>query len=391
MMKKIKLSHSSMNKFSQCPRSYQYRYVDRIVSKYKSGALYFGSALDAALNELLTSRDLGAAKFVLDENWNEQPDNTYLKVQLSQNETIVYAKADFDADLLEKSDWAKLYATLKEMNIQDSTPMGAKFRILDEKHNKGWENLKVNDQKFYNYMNWLCLRRKGHFMLDAYYNKILPKIKEVLVIQKNVSLVAEDGDEIQGFVDLLAIWEDGTKIVFDNKTSAMEYEADSVRSSPQLALYKMLIESEGEHNPEKAGFLVLRKNLKKDITKVCKTCGFKAEEGSSHKTCYHEVETQVEKTNKKGEVSISTKTVRCNGEWDKTVKFDAEVQIIIDNVSEAMQNMVLENVNDINTCVRNNVYPRNLSGCETNFGKCDYFQKCHFGKESNLIKLEEKQ
>jgi len=373
-----KLSHSAITKYATCPRSYRYRYVDRIVSRYKSAALYFGSALDEAINSMLMNKPEDPANVFI-KNWEQQKDNNYQIVSLKENEDITYAAADFDSDLLDKKDWATLYQKVEEYEL-DGTPIDARKTILNRKAEIGWSNLTSNERKYFNLTNWLCLRQKGLLMLEGYKTKIAPILKEVLTVQKHVQLVNESGDIIQGYIDLVARLEDGKVYVLDNKTSAREYEENSVVTSPQLGLYKVILNewaadpnNDWKHHIDGAGFLVMRKGIKKDIKKQCKSCGYIADDGAKHKTCNNEIN-----------------GVRCNGSWDRQVKFDTEVQIILDVVPDNVLDLVVENVNDINAAIKTNIFPRNLGSCKTGYGFCEYYGKCWANSDKDLIQLQEK-
>lgn len=375
-----KLSHSSINKYNNCARSYKYRYIDRIVSRYKSGALYFGTALDAALNELLDpNKQEKNPEAVFEQFWNKQEDNTHKEIELKENEDITYAKSDFDSDLLTKKDWAALYSKAKEYDLEGS-PITIRKAILDKKGTVGWENLESKERKFFNLTNWLCLRNKGLLMIKTYREEIMPRFKKVLSIQKYVELKNTDEDVVRGYVDLVVEWEDGSVVLIDNKTSSMEYERDSVLKSPQLALYKMILNEwandpnhEWNYKIEKAAFLVLRKAIKKNISKICKSCGFEAEPSSTHKTCHNTIDNK-----------------RCGGEWDRTAELKVDYQIIIDKVPDHVQDLVLENVNDVNTSIKNNVFPRNFNSCEGKFGRCEYYDLCWFNNKKDVLSIKEK-
>lgn len=372
-MSNNKLSHSAMNKYQDCAKAFEYRYQKRIVSKYKSGALYFGSALDDALNVVLEDGP-EKGKETFDKKWFAQPDNEYNVVKLQENEQITYSASDFDKDLLQKSDWAKLYAKITELDLSGD-PIGLFKDIAKEKSEKGWGNLKSEQRRYYNFANWLSLSRKGHLMLDEYIKNILPNIDEVLAVQKYVKITNPDGDIVRGYIDLVARWKDGSVVLIDNKTSSIEYEHDSVLKSPQLTLYKMILDRdpEWEHTIEKCAYIVLRKGIKKDIKKICKSCGHIAEKGSRHKTCNNEVDSK-----------------RCEGEWDRQVKLSVDTQIIIDKIPEQVQDMVVENMTLINNSIKSGLFPRNFNACKKPWGLCEYYDKCWKNKDDNLIQLGER-
>ncbi len=369
----MKLSNSAINKYQSCPQSYRYRYIENLVSIYKSGALYFGSALDTALNVMLLHKEepniVEKTKLEFLKAWEVQEDQLKRPTDLKYNTNIVYAKSDFDMDLLTKADWAQLYSACKEFGLTES-PIQERQEILQKKEAIGWDNLKETDKKYYNFTNWLSLKNKGLFMIEAYYKEIIPRLKRVIEVQKYISLSNGDDDELHGYVDLIAELEDGSIAVLDNKTSSIEYKKDSVKKSSQLAIYKTILNHQG-YNITKAGYLVLRKGLKKNLTKLCKSCGFKAEKGATHKVCNNTIDNK-----------------RCNGEWDRSSIIEVETQIIIDDIPETFETLVIENINLINSNIKNNSFFRNLSACEGPFGLCEYYEKCHFNKETSLIKKD---
>lgn len=335
---------------------YDFHYNHRLVSRYKGSSLYFGSALDAGINELLLGKSLKEAKSIFIDNWTVGKDNDFSEIQLKENEDIVYSASDFDRDLLSESD---------EVDEEYFD------QIKEKKSQVGWPNLESEERKYFNRVNWICLLKKGLIMIEAYKDQLLPKFKKVLAIQKQVELKNDDGDSIIGYVDLIAELHDGRIAVIDNKSAAREYDEDSVTKSPQLSLYKTILNETGEFNVTCAGFAILLKNLDKTIKKTCNSCDFVAEKGSTHKTCYAEI-------GKK----------RCGGEWTREVEFEGKSQFVLDEISDAVENMVLENINVINTSIKNDIYPRNFNNCKTKYGTlCPYYQKCWHGNDEELIQL----
>ena len=117
----------------------------------------------------------------------------------------------------------------------------------------------------------VSLKNKGIMLLQVYKEQLLPKFKKVLAIQKQVELKNDDGDSIIGYVDLIAELHDGRIAVIDNKTAGREYDLDAVTKSPQLSLYKTILNSGDEFNVDVAAFAVLIKQLNKNVKK--RLCG----------------------------------------------------------------------------------------------------------------------
>lgn len=378
-MSELKLSNSSLNKYLECPMSYKLRYKDRLVGVYKGSALFFGAAIDEALNYMLMNKSnpkysnkpdkfslLKESCEVFHKHWETQTDKTGEITNLPKNKTILYSKYDFDGDLLNKSDWKELFKIVEN-------PYAARKEIEDKLKEVDFPELSDKQKEFYNFSTWLSLNRKGPILLEAYYNELLPQIEEVLEVQKEITL--EDGsNKISGYVDLIVKMKDtGEIIVGDNKTSSIEYDSNSVESSAQLSQYKTMLNMEYGYNITKAGYFVVSKKLEKDTKKVCKSCGHLGQ--GTHKTCDNEVQN-----------TDTGKTVRCNGVWDKTVSYKANTQLIIQEIPEHMGNYVLENYDTVIKCINQELFPRNFSSCMGKYGnRCDYYLLCHKNKMDNLI------
>lgn len=342
------LSHSACSKFQMCGQSYYYHYIERLRPTTTSAALMFGSVLDEALNVLLTkSNDNADAAFI--KAFTNQTMNGEM-VHLPNCPNLVYAEADFDVELI-KEDVSK---DLERYNI-----------IKGEKKKQGFLNLPVEDRAFFNELNWLSLKAKGLLMIDAYKRKVLPLIEEVLAVQKKVSLDNNDGDSIVGYVDLVARIKGHGVVILDNKTSASEYEEDSVLTSPQLALYTHILEE--EYKTRKAGYIVMRKNIIKNRKKTCSVCGHDGS-GKSHKTCNNEAAGK-----------------RCGAKWNETIDPDVNIQFIVDEIPHKTEEIVMQNYDEINKAIKAGHFSRNFNTCRNVYGgPCPYINKCYRDNEKGL-------
>lgn len=368
----MKLSHSGINSYTTCGHSYKLQYIDKIVSKYKGSALYFGSAMDEAFNFMLLNKDdkdvLKDSIAIFEEHWKVNVDKYGVRTEMETNPFVLYSKWDYDPDLLEKPDWAILFKNAKN-------PFEFRKEIEEKLKTTEFEDLDVVEQSFYNLGTWLSLKRKGAILLRAYYEQLLPQIKEVIAVQKVYTLEDEDKDILNGVIDFVCKLQDGTIVVADNKTSSLEYEQDSVKTSTQLSLYKRVLNIYNEDpdhewkvgNIEHAAYFVISKKLTKNITKTCTKCGHIGE--GSHKTCDNVIEGK-----------------RCGGDWVKVKEFQADTQLIIDKIPESVQDMVLENADYIKNMIKENIFPKNFSSCNGKFGRCQYFNLCWFKNNKNLKK-----
>jgi hypothetical protein len=241
-------------------------------------------------------------------------------------------------------------------------------KIQEDKESKGWDNLPLPVRKFYNHVNWLCLTKKGLLMLRTYRLEVIPKIKKVLAIQKEIKIENNEGDSITGFIDFVAELDDGKTYVLDNKTAARDYEWDAVQKSTQLALYVHAVEH--EYNTRNAGFIVLSKNIDKNSVKTCSVCGFDMT-GSRAKTCTNEASGK-----------------RCGGEINEVVKPQAKVQILLNEIPARLDELVMENMADVNAAINTGIFPRNLNSCIKPF-LCPYYNKCYHGSDKGLVGPED--
>ena len=369
----IRLSHSAQSKYQLCPNLYRLHYEERWRSIILSSALVFGSAMDEALNILLEKKDLNAALEAFNMHWEQGKDHHGQLVDIPLNPNMKYFKSDFDAKLLEKKDWAELFK-------YDGKFFETKEKI-DEllKAKTEWIDIPEEMRMPYNYANWLCMQKKGEMMLKAYYTDILPEIAEVLAVQMPVELTDEDGNVLNGIVDLVARLKDGRVAVLDNKTSGSEYEEDSVAISDQLAKYFAILNifAEDENHPwqhkiDLAGYCVMVKKIVTEETKTCTVCNHIGL--GSHKTCDNVIDGK-----------------RCNGEWGKVKSHSVKTQFLTGNISEEFAEVVLENASTVKTCIEMGLFPKNFNSCQDQFGApCAMIGLCHKKDSKGLIQKEKK-
>jgi len=371
-MSKNRLSHSACSKYQLCGQAYKYHYIDKIRPKVTSAALMFGNALDHALNVILTdSKESAEALFEKSFRFNKINDiETYLPTCTE----LVYAAADFDSDLLIQEDYDYLDSQVKEGKIIAPTTnwLETYSELKKKKTTTGLDSLTFDEKKYFNLMNWLSLKRKGFLMLDAYRNKVMPKLEKVYSVQEYVSIDNGDGDKIIGYVDLIADVKGIGTVILDNKTSSMEYEEDAVITSPQLSLYTHILED--KYKTRKAGYIVLNKQVMKNRVKICKKCGYNGSK-SRAKTCD----------------AIGDYDKRCHGEWEETISPEIFVQFMVDEIPKQTENIVIQNYDSINEGIKAGVFHRNFNSCQNTFGgPCPYLRLCYRNKMDGLMDLKKK-
>ena len=367
----IRLSHSSSTRYSDCPRSYKYHYVDNLRAEVQSSALLFGTSIDRASEHYALTHNFTETVDLFNKTWQTQVINgveTDLRFLLN----FTYSDKDLDTDLLKPEDLTEL---LDNTGCADLETLQ---RIIYEKSSVGYKGLPDEYKLTFNYANWLCLKRKGYYMLKEFRKIVDENVEAVLGTQVPIDLVNESGDSVVGFIDFVFKWKGIDKpVIIDLKTAGREYEDDAVRKSPQLSLYVYSV-SEKYEDTRTCGFIVLNKNINKNKKKKCSVCE-KDCSGSRVKTC-----DAVTSTDSKG------KDVRCNGEFIETIYPKAKTQILIEEVSEILVERVVENFNDINLAVKAEVFPRNFSNC-IKYGsiKCNFYSLCHAGTMEDIVEKKE--
>ena len=360
-MKNHRISHSAASMYQTCGVKYDLHYNRKLRSATTSAALLFGSAVDAGIGALLNGKGKNPEK-VYGYLWNFADING-VKTYLPTCTDIVYSDSDADFDLLRNEDKEKLQSNYgPDWKIKLDT-------ILDKKEQYGFKNLNREEKTLLNHYNWHCLKVKGLLMLKAFKDKVMPKIQEVLAVQAYVKLENTNGDSVVGYVDLVCRYEGFEKpVIFDVKTSSIEYKPDSVLTSPQLTLYVHSLSSKYE-DTRNAGFIVLQKRVNKNKTKFCSVCKHDGT-GQRHKTCNQELN-----------------GTRCNGAWVESFAPEVMINVITDEIPLQTENIVLENFDQINQALKTGVFTRNFNSCVQPWGKCQYFDKCYKDSDDGLVDM----
>jgi CRISPR/Cas system-associated exonuclease Cas4 (RecB family) len=253
------VSFSALECYEQCSEKYRLRYIERLSSEKIPSPLFFGTAIDSALEllllqkkELLTDKELDlqlneTAHSIFDKTMREQDGKL-----LERNPLCDYFLSDFDPAILKIEDLKLLEKSYPA--ITDFFEFFESCRAVLKQRRE----LKTGSRIVFNHMCWLSLYRKGELLLEAYARDILPQIHQVYSIQKDISLTNGSGDTLRGKIDYIASFKETPeyKRIMDNKTSSEAYGADAVTNSVQLAIY---CEAEGIDG---AGYSVLEKKIR---------------------------------------------------------------------------------------------------------------------------------
>jgi len=356
---KNKLSYSSVTKYQTCGKAYEFHYIKKLRPNVSSANLFLGSALDTGLNSLLLNDGKDPYE-VFSKAWqlgfiNKKP------IQIKDSLQVVYAKTDFDVEILHPNDKLEIETYYSKLSLPDDYIGNSYDFVFTRKAQGTFIRFTDEEQKLYNFCNWVCLKRKGFLIIDAYKKEVIPRIKRVISVQKQVDFNNDSGDSITGYIDFIAEMDDGKVYVLDNKSAGRPYELDSAAHSPQLALYA---HHEGIEN---AGFIVFIKAIKKDKIRTCIRCG-EITDSNRIKTC-----------NK----TLGTK--RCDGTLDDVIAPRAEIQIILDKINPNLIGMVMENFEMVNTLVQQGIFLKNLNSCQNTYGsRCPYYGQCFNNSNKGL-------
>ena len=364
-MKTVRLSHSQANKYSDCQQSWYYHYVKRLRKRTTTSALLFGGLIDKAVEKYLETGNKDEALYVLKEQWKRQEINGVLR-ELFSCPDLVYSNTDFDKDLLQEEDWKEL----KELHGEDCYK--EYLNVKKQKDIIGFDLLKREKKILFNNFNWLSMLRKGNLMFEKVLEVLDEEVEEVLSTQEKIELENEEGDGIIGYADFVVRLKGYDKpVILDLKTSSIDYQEDSVKTSQQLALYLTAL-SEQYEDTRYAGYLVLHKRIKKNKKKICSECGHDGT-GARFKKCNNEIDGK-----------------RCNGEWNETITFEVKHQLIVDKISEHVTDMVMDNLMTITESIKTGKIVKNFQACMKPWGPCPYYSLCYEKKMDGLIELEEK-
>lgn len=272
----MKISHSAKEIYTECSYKYYLKYMLKLRPTGYKSPLAFGDAIDMGLNTLLETRDLGVAEDAFQQRW-----------EFYSNKDVPYTKSDFD-------DW-----------------------LLEE----GIEGTQ-------NQLTWHTLNARGMIMLKEFNDQIMPRIKEVIKVQIDQTVPNDLGDELVIKTDFIAVWEDGRRILFDNKTSSVAYEEDSVKHSPQLSIYFETLKQ--EYNLDAAGYIVIPKKLRKKKLPAI------------------------------------------------------EIKVIIDTIPQATVDATLESYDETLTNIKAAKFQCNPEACMSKYGKCEYYAWCHGRDKTGL-------
>lgn len=363
----MRTSYSQSNTYTQCPQFWDIAYNQKWKPISEGASLYFGSAVDTAVMNLLENKlkpeDI---KEEFDKRWsvifkNKKP------VDLFDNDNVVYSHADFDEHLLLVEDIKIMDDWVKELKL---TKLGddpvSVFKAVAKIKKNPYKKITDKQLKYFNRCSWTSLKRKGHLLLAAFIEQFYPKITKVHATQKYGKITdPSTGDVIAGYIDMILEIEGYDKpIIFDLKTAARPYDEEQIKVTEQLTLYAAF-EAEN-YNTDLVGYVVLPKMISKESQATCMECGHI--KTGRHQTCDNIVDEE-----------------RCNGAWDESILPRPTVQVLVERKTPEQIHTLLTDYSNIVHAMKAGVVYKNTQKCTNWYGsKCPYYDYCHHGKTEGL-------
>lgn len=325
-----------MGRFLSCPFSYEQHYIKRIRPIKTASPLFFGIGLDSGLNCLLTKSKTEPL---------EAYRNSVKHVELGMMKPGRY---DYDK-------WLLPYK-VKQEALTFLKTLGYKGKDCDELWNTlmDKEKLSKKQEKALDFLARMSLEHKALALFEAYKKQILPKIKKVIAVQKNVG---------PGILDIKLVWEDGKTYIADNKSAASEYDETQAEYDFQMTSYAI------EEKVDDIMFIVLPKKIDKKFKKTCKECGKVCE--TQHKTC-----------------AVEVKGVRCNGQFKSEMELDIKIQVVTSQVTKMMKTRAKEIQDQVCKTIDGGNFPCNFAQCSNQYGRpCEYRDLYWKGSMEGLKKV----
>lgn len=246
MPSKIRLSHSSLEKYHLCSERWRLHYQEGYRTNSIGSALFFGNAFGSAVQEgAKNGLTIEETKILFDKYFKSMDFNGEI-IDLENTDKTRYYKGDLKIEYVP----LEIISTVDPKILED---LPSVFKLQNE------GNLHYDYQKDLNKLCWYSMKYKGHRLIESYYEKVIPRIKKVYEIEKPINLETNDGSaHLIGFIDLIVDFEmdDGSvqKVLFDNKTASKPYSKNAIIEKQQLTIY------EYAENIGKVGYIVAIKD-----------------------------------------------------------------------------------------------------------------------------------
>jgi len=329
MTKKLYLSNSQINTFTDCNRKWHIDKVQRIRPTYLSSPLYFGTLIDDTLEHYLINKD-GKHLETFYKCLNNFEVNGSAKVLPKDLLALRINVGDLDDKLINQSD-VDDYCSSKDLE----SVQVKEFLDYCKSKRKRKSPLDMTEQSIFNFMGYKSLEAKGLLMIEKLIEWVDEHVEEVISTQKKIDITNGNGDKFIGYLDFVVRLKSGKTVLIDLKTSSdpnKYYPEDAANTSRQLGIYSQ------EEKIKDVAYLVVDKKIRKREPRV----RLKYVEG------------------------IITE------EWLDEV-FD-EIEKVTEQIKEKLP-------------LGESAFEKNLDSCH-NYGNCQYRGLCEKGSMSGLEKIK---
>ena len=234
MSKKLFLSNSQINTYTDCNFKWYLDKVKRLRPNWKGSALLFGSALDAAVEHILLKKD-GSYEDEFLSNMKKFDVNGDEKILPKNILDVRFFAGDIDEKLVEQEIIDKYCDSLELESI--NTKEHVEYCKQQRRAKKALNKI---EQQLFNYIAYVSLNQKGLMILEKVAEWIEENVAEVHSVQRKIHIENENGDSFIGYLDFIVTLKSGKKVLIDLKTSsntAAYYPSDSASNSRQLGIY----------------------------------------------------------------------------------------------------------------------------------------------------------
>lgn len=324
----MKISYSGASQYKDCPKKFFLKKKYKL--KYQASAFAFGAAIEDGVTALLQGQSFQEAQDVFGTNWHTRPENRWEgATQIVDNPDVFYYNSDYDKNLIADKDSDELVKSVQKAMKKD-------------------EKVKEDDLEAYNKIMWNSLLKRGYYMLEAFQRDILPYVKEVISVQREISLPNDSGDEVVGFIDyILKLEIDGEEktAIIDLKTAGRPYTGHDLDTSDQLRIYAAAL------GINTIGYIILLKNL--EYVTFCDKCGHERE-NNRLKNCSED---------------------KCKGKYT-IVSPKGKTQVLIKDISNDDLEDTADDFSEVLVAMKNGVEWKNSKSCFNYGTKCEYYEHC---------------
>jgi hypothetical protein len=348
MSKPLNISYSSTSCWKRCAEMFYLQYLLGVQPKEEGASLAFGSAIDTAISFVLLAKKNKILEPSLDKINDMFLNDAHKGWKLTYDtDKLHYTKYDVDLKVFKKDDWDVIGLWERELGVSTEQTRKAFNK-------KAYTKMSSNEDHMYSRLAWLSLRNKGYLMIEAFMTEIYPEITEVISVQHKIEGRIGESNLI-GYIDLICRLKKYEKpVLIDLKTSASQYEFDSIRLSDQLHMY---ISYAGKQlDTHLVGYAVLLKSMVMDT--YCSICGQK--KVTQHKNC-----------------NAVINGSRCGGTWTEVPK--ASTQLLVDEIKDEDQEKFLKDLSNVTCLMESRLRFMNRDSCK-DFGLCRYYNLCYLNK-----------